>query len=345
MAPTENPHARNSANAASETSAGEAETSWALRFRTAAIKRTRQVKANEMTSDNADRRCHWNGDDQPKKAKQLSEGKEREHQPDRMKSDRFADELGRKDISFEELTASNNAESKQEQLEAWPSLKEGNAKRKHQRGQRANIRHEAQKAADNANQKTIVKTDQRQANAVPEPQEQADDRLAAYKTRQRVVYFSGDLSQSFAMVERKPRVELRDHPVPVDKNIKGDDRRDDQERQEIEQRSPARHQPCESVEKPLCALCDEVADGFLNLRARQLLAEPKGIQPMAAVFRNQRVALLYRDRLQPHCIAGQVLSEGNELTAQHRDDENKKKDDGQDENRENKKRCAEATES
>ena len=65
---------------------------------------------------------------------------------------------------------------------------------------------------------------------------------------------------------------------------------------------------------------------------------------MAAVFRNERVALLYRDRLQPHRIAGQVLSEGNELTAQHRDDENKKEDDGQDENRENEKRCAEATE-
>jgi hypothetical protein len=63
-----------------------------------------------MTSDNADRRCHWNRDDQPKKAKQLSEGKEREHQPDRMKSDRFADELRREDVSFEDLTAANNAE-------------------------------------------------------------------------------------------------------------------------------------------------------------------------------------------------------------------------------------------
>ena len=95
----------------------------------------------------------------------------------------------------------------------------------------------------------------------------------------------------------------------------------------------------------MCALRDEVADRFLNLRARQLLAQPEGIKPMAAVFRNERVALLDRDRLQPHRIAWQVLSEGNELIAQHRDDENKKKDDGQDENGENEKRCAEATES
>ena len=75
------------------------------------------------------------------------------------------------------------------------------------------------------------------------------------------------------MVERQPAVELRDHPVPVDQNIKGDDRRDDQEREEIEQRRSARHQPSECVEKPLRALRDEVADRFLNLRARQLLAE------------------------------------------------------------------------
>ena len=66
---------------------------------------------------------------------------------------------------------------------------------------------------------------------------------------------------------------------------------------------------------------------------------------MAAVFCNECVALLYRDRLQPHRIAGQVLSEGDELAAQHRDDENKKKDDGQDENSENEKRSAEATKS
>ena len=159
-----------------------------------------------------------------------------------------------------------------------------------------------------------------------------------------MVYLSGDLSQTFAMVEREPTVELRDHPVPVDKNIKGDDRRDDQQRQEIEQRGSAGHQPCESVEKPLCALRDEVADRLLNLRARQLLAEPEGVQPPAAIFRNERVSLLHGERLQPHRVAWQMLSEGDELISQHRDDKNKKEDTGQDENSENEKRRAEAIE-
>ena len=77
----------------------------------------------------------------------------------------------------------------------------------------------------------------------------------------------------------------------------------------------------------MCALSDEVADGFLDLSARQLLAEPEGIEPMAAVFRNERVAFLDRDRLQPHRIARQVLGEGNELAAQHRHDKNEKEDD------------------
>jgi hypothetical protein len=39
-----------------------------------------------------------------------------------------------------------------------------------------------------------------------------------------------------------------------------------------------------------------------------------------------------------------VLSEGNELISQHRDDKNEKKDDSQDEDRKNKKRRTEATE-
>src|SRR5277367_2215564 len=118
-----------------------------------------------------------------------------------MKPDRFADELRREHVALEELTRSNNAQSQQEQLETWPSLKEGDAEGKHERSQRPDIRHEAQDASDNADQKAVVESDQRQAEAVPDPQEQADDRLTANESRQRMVYLAGDLSQTFAMVE------------------------------------------------------------------------------------------------------------------------------------------------
>ena len=195
-----------------------------------------------MASDNADRGRGWNGDDQPQEAEQLPESKQREHQPDRVKPDRFADELRREHVALEELTCSNNAERQQEQLEARPSLKEGKAQGKHERGQRSDIGHEAQDAGDDADQKTIVEPDQCQAKAVPDSQEQADDRLAADETGQSMVYLAGDFSQALAMIERKPGVELRDHPVPVDENVKRDDGRDDQERQEIEQRGSAGHE-------------------------------------------------------------------------------------------------------
>ena len=63
-----------------------------------------------MPGYHADRRCRWNGDDQPKKAKQLPKSKQRKHQPDRVKPDRFADELRREDVTLKELSRSNNAE-------------------------------------------------------------------------------------------------------------------------------------------------------------------------------------------------------------------------------------------
>jgi hypothetical protein len=84
-----------------------------------------------MAGHNADRRCGWNGDEEPQEAEQLSESKESEHQPDWVKPDRLADELRRKHVALEELTRSNNAEREQEQLETWPSLKEGDAEGKH----------------------------------------------------------------------------------------------------------------------------------------------------------------------------------------------------------------------
>ena len=56
--------------------------------------------------------------------------------------------------------------------------------------------------------------------------------------------------------------------------------------------------------------------------ARQLLAEAQGVQPAAAVFRNEGVALLHGERLQAHRIVRQALRKGYELIVQDRGDEN-----------------------
>ena len=66
-----------------------------------------------MAGHNANRCCGWNGDE-AEETEQLAESQECEHQPDRVKPDRFANELRRKHVALEELTRSNNGESQKE---------------------------------------------------------------------------------------------------------------------------------------------------------------------------------------------------------------------------------------
>ncbi len=75
-----------------------------------------------------------------------------------------------------------------------------------------------------------------------------------------------------------------------------------------------------------------------------MLLEPERLEPPAAVFLNERVSLLDRERLQSHRIAGEMPGEGEKLIPQHWDDKNEKEDDGQDENSEDEERRAEAVE-
>ena len=146
------------------------------------------------------------------------------------------------------------------------------------------------------------------------------------------------------MVERQPAVDLRDHPVPVDQNVEGDDGRDDQKREEAEHRGAAGHEPAQSVDEPLRALGDEVADRFLNLVGGELIAETELVEPGPQVFLGQRHALVERQRLKAHGVAGKLLGEGDELVAEDRrdHDEDERKRGG--ERHENDQRRAEAVE-
>src|SRR5579863_1719870 len=100
-----------------------------------------------MAAYNADRRRGGHGDEEPEETEQLAEGQKREHQPDRMKADGFADKLRREHVALKELAGPDNKEGQEEWLEARPSLNQGDAEREHQRSQRPDIRHEAQKPA------------------------------------------------------------------------------------------------------------------------------------------------------------------------------------------------------
>ena len=62
------------------------------------------------------------------------------------------------------------------------------------------------------------------------------------------------------------------------------------------------------------------------------------------VFRDERVALLHGQRLQPHRVARQALRKGDKLIAEDRDDENENNHNRQGESDENEKRCGKAVE-
>ena len=144
----------------------------------------------------------------PRNAEQLPERQQREHQPDRVKPDRLADKLRRQHVALEELPTPTTASAMKKSFETWPALNESDAERKHQRGQRSDIGHETQQAAQYADKEAKIEADQRQSDAVPEPQEQADDRLASDETGQSVIYLSGDFSQTVAVIEREPAVDF-----------------------------------------------------------------------------------------------------------------------------------------
>ena len=91
-----------------------------------------------MTSYNADRRCGWNGDEEPQEAEQLSESKESEHQPDWVNPDRLADELRRKHVALEELEEAVDEEHEQRLLAVVLDVGDGDGR--HRREDHADVR-------------------------------------------------------------------------------------------------------------------------------------------------------------------------------------------------------------
>ncbi len=113
-APKGNPHARNSSDVASRGSAGAGAWSLSTCGGATAIERTCKIQADEVAGDYARRRSGRNRDDEANKAEQLTKRQQREHQPDRMQTDRPADELRRDHVAFEELSADDDRQRQEE---------------------------------------------------------------------------------------------------------------------------------------------------------------------------------------------------------------------------------------
>ena len=170
--------------------------------RMASIDRARQVNGDKVANDDADRRGSRDRYDKADEAEQFAESQKREHEPNGVKTYRFPDQLGRNDISFEELAAAHDPQRHQEEPGARPSLDQGDAERKDESGERSDVGNKAQHPCQYADQEAEIEPNQGQPETVPEPEEQTDQRLAPDKARQCVIDLSGDRSQSISMVER-----------------------------------------------------------------------------------------------------------------------------------------------
>ena len=96
----------------------------------------------------------------------------------------------------------------------------------------------------------------------------------------------------------------RDHAVPIDEEVEGDDRRHDEKREDADERLSAGPQAAQEAERARLPPCfDEVADGALHVGERLRPAEPL----------EQRPALLDEERLQAVDIVRQPVDEACEL--------------------------------
>lgn len=91
---------------------------------------------------------------------------------------------------------------------------------------------------EKADQKAEIQPDQRQADGVINPENEAERALPTHETGNGLVHVAGDLAHRVHVIARYPAVDLVDHPVPVKQQVKGDDGGDHQERHDIDQRFP-----------------------------------------------------------------------------------------------------------
>ncbi len=88
-----------------------------------------------------------------------------------------------------------------------------------------------------------------QRHRIERAEDQADRDLAADEARQHPVDIAREAADHVAVVARQPAVDLGDHVVPVEQQVEGHDRHDDDEhdrvdhRQAAEDRSPPASSP------------------------------------------------------------------------------------------------------
>ena len=83
-------------------------------------------------------------------------------------------------------------------------------------------------------QEAVLQPDRHQRERVEGAEDQADRELAAHEAGEHHVDLAGEPANRRAVLAGQDAVDLGDHPVPVEQQVEGDDRGDEQQHQEVE---------------------------------------------------------------------------------------------------------------
>ena len=92
---------------------------------------------------------------------------------------------------------------------------------------------------DQPDEEAEIDAEQHEAGGVEGAERQADQRLAANEAGEHPVDLVREHPDLLDIVARQPAVDEVDHPVPVVEEIEGDDRRHDEEREDVDDREAA----------------------------------------------------------------------------------------------------------
>src|SRR5918995_2347676 len=92
------------------------------RGRNPMVERTFEVPAQRVARNDAESGGERNRKEQAHETEERSEGEQREHEPDWMKTHRRPDKLRRQDIALDELTEHEDPQRREDPGWVWPEL-------------------------------------------------------------------------------------------------------------------------------------------------------------------------------------------------------------------------------
>ena len=104
-----------------------------------------------------------------------------------------------------------------------------------------------------------------QARTVVDTEQEAHRRLATDETGNGAVDVAENAPDRISMVTRQPTVDTRDHAVPVEQDIEGHNRGDDEDAEDAQDCLSSRPDRGHEAAQQRRSLADIVAKGFLNV--------------------------------------------------------------------------------